>query len=319
MFNTKVDFDDKVKSAKNDAFLRKMRVFGFAARVFFCLFSVAPLPTPAQKPQFQYWTEAYTRRHTFRDSLNLDFCEGYPVVEVGLGDSLRRYRAILSLASASYLSQDILQQEYRLRLGSPRTPEHHKLSPADLSITTLMDLMVGKIEFEGVDAFVADEGMMDLLRTCRADLVLGCNFLSAAVWAFYPEKKLAVVASSTKRIRFPASESWEKRWHSKLWSPFIWKKKSVADTSLLFFPEFSFGQPQKYLLMSETLARLKHKNALMCDAQNHCFIKDPKTNSTVFVESGPQRYHAWRFAGSRNEAVMTDLLNRKIYLARKTE
>jgi len=289
-----------------------MRPFCLVFRLFF-FFSSATLSS-AQKPQFQYWTDAYTRRHTFRDSLRLDFCEGYPVVEVGLGDSLRRHRALLSLASASYISSLVIQ-DYRIRLGSPRPPEHHKLSLADLPITTLMDLKVGKIEFEGVDAFVADEGMMELLQTCRADLVLGCNFLSAAVWAFFPDKKLAVLASSKGLIRFPPSESWEKRWHGKIWSPFLWKKKSVADTSLLFFPEFNFGQPPQYVLMAETLARLKNKNVLHCEAQNSCWLRDTQTGGTMLVSGGHHRYHAWRFAGTRGEAVMTDLLNRKIYLA----
>lgn len=269
----------------------------------------------SQKPGFQYWTEAYTRRHTFLDTLRLDLCEGYPVIEVGLGDSLRRHRAVLSLASASYLTPSLIQ-EYHLRTGSPRAPDHHRLAPADLSITTLMSLTVGATEFEGVDAFVADEGLMTSLNACRAELVLGCNFLSAAVWAFYPDKKLAVVASRKSQLRFPPADSWEKRWQGKLWSPFIWKKKVFADTSLLFFPEFCFGRPPQYLLLPEILAQLKHKKALVCDMQNRCLWKNLSSGTETEVRAGPQRYNAWRFAGSRGEAVMTDLLNRKIYLAR---
>lgn len=277
---------------------------------------LAPGTEPwTQKPGFQYWTEAYTRRHTFLDTLGLDLCEGYPVIEVGLGDSLRRHRAVLSLASASYLTPSLIQ-EYHLRTGSPRAPDHHRLASADLSITTLMSLTVGATEFEGVDAFVADEGLMTILNACRAELVLGCNFLSAAVWAFYPDKKLAVAASRKAQLRFPPAESWEKRWQGKLWSPFIWKKKMLADTSLVFFPEFSFNRPPQYLLMPEILARLKHKKALVCETQNRCVWKNPSTGTDTEVQAGPQRYNAWRFAGSRGEAVMTDLLNRKIYLAR---
>lgn len=277
---------------------------------------LAPGTEPwTQKPGFQYWTEAYTRRHTFLDTLGLDLCDGYPVIEVGLGDSLRRHRAVLSLASASYLTPSLIQ-EYHLRTGSPRAPDHHRLAPADLSITTLMSLTVGATEFEGVDAFVADEGLMTILNACRAELVLGCNFLSAAVWAFYPDKKLAVVASRKSQLRFPPAYSWEKRWQGKLWSPFVWKKKVFADTSLLFFPEFCLGQSPQYVLMSEILTRLKNKNALECNAADRCLLKDPTTGAGIAVLTGPQRYNAWRFAGSRGEAVMTDLLNRKIYIAR---
>lgn len=270
---------------------------------------------PAQKPGFQYWTDAYTRRHTFRDTIKMDVCQGYPVVEVGLGDSLRKHRALLSLASASYLLPSVIQ-EYHLRTGSPRTPDHHKLGPADLPITTLMSLTTGSVEFEGVDAFVTDEGLTGLLKSCKADLLLGCNFLSAAVWAFYPEKKVAVTASRKSLIRFPDSDAWEGLWKGKLWTPFLWKTFTIGDTSLVLHPEFSFGLSPQYLLVPEIFARFRHKGFISCSSEEDCHLSVKISGKQFRVSAVQQRFNAWRFAGSRGEAVMTDLLNRKIYLAR---
>lgn len=269
----------------------------------------------AQPGRYYYWTEAYTRQHVYLDSLPMEICMGYPIVEVGLGDSVRRHKAVLSLGGVSYLSPEVLKNYPGLRQGSPRAPHHHLLAPADLPITTLMEVTVGAVVFEGVDAFVADAGLNSLLRACHADLVLGCNFLSAAVWAFYPTQGLAVVSSHRRRLRFPSAHGWEGRWQGKLWSPFLKKKLNLGDTLLVVHPEFSFGQKASLELEAATFKKLLEKGRLRCPTDGQeCGVQG------MDIEAHPttRLYHAYRKAGSQNEAVMTDLLNRRIYLAKPT-
>ncbi|MCS6981909.1 MAG: retropepsin-like domain-containing protein [Flavobacteriales bacterium] len=279
------------------------------------LWVVIPWSLWAQPKGFYYWTEAYTRRHNFVDTVRMEVCEGYPIIEVGLGDSLKRHKAILSLASATYLSPELLKNYPHIRTGSPRPPQQHLLAPANLRITTLMEVQVGGLVFEGVDAFVADEGLAGLLKTCGADLVLGCNFISAAVWAFFPEKGIAIVASRKKQIPFPSRRAWLGRWKGKLWSPFLWHQFSLGTERVVLHPEFSVGQAPTLWIEASLYKQLKNKGTWPCEAEGVCRAMVSGMREPLPVHPAMHLYNALRLVGARGEAILCDLLNRKIYLS----
>ncbi|MCS6982325.1 MAG: retropepsin-like domain-containing protein [Flavobacteriales bacterium] len=275
---------------------------------------VFPWSLWAQPKGYYYWTEAYTRRHTFLDTIRMEVCEGYPIIEVGLGDSMKRHKAILSLASATYLSPELLKNYPHIRTGSPRPPQQHLLAPANLRITTLMEVQVGGLEFEGVDAFVADEGFAGLLKTCGADLVLGCNFISAAVWAFFPQKGIAIVASRKKSIPFPTRRAWLGRWKGKLWSPFLWQRFSFGAERVALHPEFSVGQPPALWIEASLYKQLKSKGIWLCEAEGACRALVSGMKEPMPVFPAMHLYNALRVVGAHQESILCDFLNRKIYL-----
>jgi len=284
--------------------------------IFFNLFFwIAAFVSFGQKQKLYYWTEAYTRKARFTDTVQIEICEGYPILNGRLSDSGSYHKFILSLGSSSFVRHSLLKS-YGYKVGSSRHPDHHKLGPMDLKMSIIMDLHIGRINFEGIDVFIADEALAEILETCQVDGVLGCNFLGAAAWAIHPEKGIAVFSHNLDRIKSPQARLWNGRGKGSLWSPFVWFSWKIAQTKLIIHPEFSINKNPEFFINSQTFQSLQKKGVIICKTDRDCIWMGERrfhNSDSLKVTPSHKNINILRSLGARGDPIFIDLLNRKIY------